>query len=92
MFLALLHSGQTEEHSNLAKVLWRVWTVRNKVTHAGEALSIDGSVEYLRNLEKNLKESGGKETAGGNLFLGQGTNDTKAQVSSESHWYPTAHA
>jgi hypothetical protein len=67
-----------EEFSNLAMVLWIVWTVRNKVTRVEEALSIDGTMEYLRNLEKNLKESGGKEMAGGNLFPGQVTNDNKA--------------
>jgi hypothetical protein len=30
--LAVLEVGKTEEVANLAMVLWRAWTVRNKVT------------------------------------------------------------
>jgi hypothetical protein len=44
--LAILEVGKTEEVANLAMVLWRAWTVRNKVTWAGEVLSIVGSVEF----------------------------------------------
>jgi hypothetical protein len=50
-----------EEIENLAMILWRAWTIRNKVTRAGEALSIDGLVQYLTNLAKELQAAGGKE-------------------------------
>jgi hypothetical protein len=41
-FLALLESCATEEIANLAMLLWRAWTVHNKVTRAGE--TVDRSV------------------------------------------------
>jgi hypothetical protein len=40
-FLVMLDSGREEGVEKLALILWRAWTVRNKVTRAGEALSID---------------------------------------------------
>jgi hypothetical protein len=45
----------------LAMILWRAWTIRNKVTRVGEALSIDGLVQYLMNLAKELQAAGRKE-------------------------------
>jgi hypothetical protein len=59
--LAVMDTGTMEEVANLAMVLWRAWTVRNKVTRAGEALSIAGSVEFLIQLE--VSEIGGSEGA-----------------------------
>jgi hypothetical protein len=33
--------------ANLAMIMWRTWSIRNKVTRAEEALPIDDSVAYL---------------------------------------------
>jgi hypothetical protein len=46
-FLVLLDLYKPDVMANLALVLWRAWSVRNKVTRAGERLSIDDSVEFL---------------------------------------------
>jgi hypothetical protein len=52
--------GKMEEVANLAMVLWRLRTVRNKMTQAQEALSIVGSAEFLMKLENDLKADGGQ--------------------------------
>jgi hypothetical protein len=41
--------------ANLAMIMWRAWSVQNKVTRAGEALSIDDSVAYLARLGPELQ-------------------------------------
>jgi hypothetical protein len=46
-FLVLLDLYKPDVMANLALVLWRARSVRNKVTRAGERLSIDDSVEFL---------------------------------------------
>jgi hypothetical protein len=38
----------TEEVALLAMIMWRAWSVRNKVTRAEEALSIEDSAEFLQ--------------------------------------------
>jgi hypothetical protein len=53
-FLVLLDLWKLEEDGNLAMILWRAWSVRNKVTRAGEPLLVDASVEYLKRLEQEL--------------------------------------
>jgi hypothetical protein len=45
--LVLLDLYKPDVMANLALVLWRAWSVRNKVTRAGERLSIDDSVAFL---------------------------------------------
>jgi hypothetical protein len=47
---------------NLAMIMWRTWSVRNKVTRAREALSIDDSVIYLERLGQEME--GIKTSAG----------------------------
>jgi ribonuclease HI len=63
--LTVLDSVPKEEAGHLAMVLWRAWTVRNKVTRAGETLSIDDSVMYLTTLGKSLKELNGTSGSSG---------------------------
>jgi hypothetical protein len=46
-FLVLLDSWRKEEVALLAMIMWRAWSVRDKVTKAGETLSIEDSVEFL---------------------------------------------
>jgi hypothetical protein len=55
-FLVPLDSHKMEEVGNLATILWRAWSVRSKVTRAGEPLSIDASVHYLMRLEQELHQ------------------------------------
>jgi ribonuclease HI len=51
-------------------IMWRVWSVRNKVTRAGEALSIDDSVEFLQRFmaqfqlanETKIRDSAGQSS------------------------------
>jgi hypothetical protein len=50
--LVPLDTGNVEEVANLELILWRVWLDRNKVTQAGESLSITGSVEFLMQLQE----------------------------------------
>jgi hypothetical protein len=52
-------------------VLWRSWTVRNKVARAGEPLSIDDSVLYLRSLGKSLSELTGAQGSAMSILEGQ---------------------
>jgi hypothetical protein len=47
-FLVLLDSCRKEEVALLAMIMWRAWSVRNKVARAGEVLSIDDSVDFLQ--------------------------------------------
>jgi ribonuclease HI len=54
-FLALLDSCKQEELSNLATILWRAWSVRNKVTRKGEPLLMDASVAYLKKLGQEVQ-------------------------------------
>jgi hypothetical protein len=54
-FLVLLDSCTEEEMADLAMILWRSWTVRNRVTQAGGAISIDESVNYLLRLQQEMK-------------------------------------
>jgi hypothetical protein len=53
-FLVLLDLYKPDVMANLALVLWRAWSVRNKVTRAGKQLSIDDSVEFLIRLSGEL--------------------------------------
>jgi ribonuclease HI len=55
-FLVLLSNKDEKEMANLAMIMWRAWTVRNKVTRAGESLSINDSVEYLKRLNDDLQQ------------------------------------
>jgi hypothetical protein len=55
-FLALLDSCKPEEVGNLAMILWRAWSVRNKVTRVGEPLMMLASVEYLKRLGQEVQE------------------------------------
>ena len=43
------------EVANLGIVLWHTWTVRNRVTQAGERLSIESSVLFLHRLTNELQ-------------------------------------
>jgi hypothetical protein len=62
--LTVLDSVPKEETGHMALVLWRAWTVRNKVTRAGETLSIDDSVCYVTKLGNSLNElKGGIRTS-----------------------------
>jgi hypothetical protein len=47
-FLVLLDSWRMEEVALLAMIMWRAWLVTNKVTRAGEVLSIDDNTEFLQ--------------------------------------------
>jgi ribonuclease HI len=80
------------EVANFAMVLWRAWTIRNKVTRAGEVLSIVSSMEYLMNLDKSLKEAGGKELTSGAVDQAQGNNEARKQEKIDSCWHPPDHA
>jgi hypothetical protein len=53
-FLVLLDLYKPDVMANLALVLWRAWSVRNKVTRADERLSIDDYVEFLIRLSGEL--------------------------------------
>jgi hypothetical protein len=44
----LLDFWRKEDVALLAMVMWRAWSVKNKVTRVGEALSIDDSVDFLQ--------------------------------------------
>jgi hypothetical protein len=39
---------RNDDVTQLAMILWRAWSVRNKVTRAGEVLSIEDSVQFLQ--------------------------------------------
>jgi hypothetical protein len=84
-FLAVLDSVTTEEVAHLAMVLWRAWTVRNKITRAGEVLSINDSMIYLSNLEKSLNELKGEEVATASLNGGQGSGVVRRHGRSDAH-------
>jgi hypothetical protein len=56
-FLVLLDTYRKEDVGRLATILWRAWSVSNEVTRAGEPLSIDDSVYYLKKLEQELNPS-----------------------------------
>jgi hypothetical protein len=58
-------------------VLWRAWTVRNKVTRAREVLPIVGFVDFLLNLANNLNEARGQERMNRVEVQGQGNNDIR---------------
>jgi hypothetical protein len=47
-FPVLLDFWRKEDVALLAMVMWRAWSVKNKVTRVGEALSIDDSVDFLQ--------------------------------------------
>jgi hypothetical protein len=87
-FLAVLESSSKEEASNLAMVLWHSWTVRNKVTRAGEALSIDVSVLYLTNLGKNLVDMRSGENAAACAGTDQNAGDNKGSTRTAAQWCP----
>jgi hypothetical protein len=54
-FLALLDSCKEDVMANLVMIMWRAWPVCNKVTRAGEVLSIDESFVYLTRLGQELQ-------------------------------------
>jgi hypothetical protein len=56
-FLPLLDSCKPEEVGNLATILWRAWSIRNKVTRAGEPLMMDAFVKYLKRLGQEVHEA-----------------------------------
>jgi hypothetical protein len=65
-FLVLLDSWDVEEVAALALIMWCAWSVRNKVTRAGEALSIDNSVDFLTSLANQLLMVNGHQGDGAN--------------------------
>jgi hypothetical protein len=86
--LVILDVGKMDEVTNLAMVLWRASTVRNKVTRAGEALSIVGSMEFLLKLENDLKEDGWQGRMNGAEVQVQGNEDMRKHERIESVWQP----
>jgi hypothetical protein len=70
-FLVLLDSWWNDEVALLAMIMWRAWSMRNKVTRAGEALSIEDSVHFLQRHMVQYQEahdpkaSGRSEQSGG---------------------------
>jgi hypothetical protein len=54
-FLALLDSCKEDVMANLVMIMWRAWSVCNKVMRAGEVLSIDESFVYLTRLGQELQ-------------------------------------
>jgi hypothetical protein len=70
-FLVLLDSWDVEEVAALALIMWRAWSVRNKVTIAGEALSIDNSVDFLMSLANQLLMVNGHQSDGANAVRGR---------------------
>jgi hypothetical protein len=86
--IAVLESVTESKAANLAMILWRSWTVRNKVTRAGEALSIVSSVEYLMNLDKCLKEPGGDEYTPRVVCQDQVKSEPRRPEGTDSSWRP----
>jgi hypothetical protein len=83
-FLVLLDSWRKEEVALLAMVLWRAWPVRNKVTRAGEALSIDDSVEFLERLMSQFL------SANEPMAMGCVSQPNAHSGCSSLHWIPPA--
>jgi hypothetical protein len=77
-FLVLLDSWRKEEVALLAMIMWRAWTVRNKVTRAGEVLSIDDSVDFLQRLMSQFHSAHEPKVSG---FVGPSTARTGLSVS-----------
>jgi hypothetical protein len=75
-----------EEVANLAMVLWRAWSNRNKVTQVGESLSISRSVEFLMQLDRNMELAGVRGSKGQGEVIGQGS----LQKRKDSAWFPPA--
>jgi hypothetical protein len=55
----------------LALIMWRAWSVRNKVTRAGEELSINNSVDFLTSLKNQLLMVNGHQGDGANAVWGR---------------------
>jgi hypothetical protein len=91
-FLVLLESEKVEKVANLAIILWHAWSVRNKVTRAGEVLSIDSSVHYLRKLGQELASESGTELAGNRSNCKKGTACRPVVGDPDSFWLPPAGA
>jgi hypothetical protein len=64
----------------------------NKVTRAGQALCIAGSVEFLLNLAKNMNEARGQEQMNGVEANGQGNNNVIKHGRTVSYWHPPDYA
>jgi hypothetical protein len=54
--LAILSRYDPVSISNFFMLIWRCWNVRNKVTQAGESISIQGSVNFLNRYISSLNE------------------------------------
>jgi ribonuclease HI len=83
-FLVLLDSWRKEEVALLAMVLWRVWSVRNKITRAGEGLSIDDSVAFLQRMMVQWQAAQEAKTEGGR------DSSIRQPCSQVKYWTPPA--
>jgi hypothetical protein len=83
-FLVLLDSWRIDEVALLAMIMWRAWSVRNKVTRAGETLSIEDSVQFLQWPMAQYQEAHDTRTSGRPEQSGGNCNEVTTQ------WSPTA--
>jgi hypothetical protein len=54
---------RNDDVTQLAMILWRAWSVRNKVTRAGEVLSIEDSVQFLQLFMAQYQEAHDPKTS-----------------------------
>jgi hypothetical protein len=90
--LVLLESDKVERVANLAIILWHAWSVRNKITRAGEDLSIDSCVHYLRKLGQELASRVGVEPSGNMAQCKKGLSPRPRMGEQNSFWLPPARA
>jgi hypothetical protein len=62
--------------------LWRTWSVRNKITRAGEALSIDDSVAFLQRMMAQWQTA--------QKAKAEGDQSIRKPCAQAKHWTPPA--
>jgi hypothetical protein len=87
-FLTVLDSVPKEETWHLALVRRRAWTARNKVTRAGETLSIHDSVCYLTKLGNSLNELKGGIPISACSSTDTASNSERRPQEREALWIP----
>lgn len=62
--LMLVDNEDPQVMANLVMVFWRAWDVRNGALKAGKAISIEGSVVFLKSYIESLMGDGSKDALG----------------------------
>ena len=90
--LVLMSRFTVEVNANLLMLLWRVWSVCNSVLHAGQKVSVEGSIVFLTRYMDSLLQcrqgSSQHDTKGKQCALVGNRHPSEADRQVQKRWSP----